>query len=954
MAAVAAEPGAAAVPTTTITSATDDEGPREPGPADPGLPGALVDTDEPREYGPAVESVVPRVEDGGDGEERRHVGPELEPAAGKALSDNTINDELLSNFPTDRISLDRFSPGALGDPEGGGNVSVQAVYRSILADPQPSAVFLHSFPAPPPVTEAGLSLAEPAEPTTNVTTDRAETADRDRGYTALVQPELRPGPAEDAMLDGTAERLSVPHSVDPDSGFGKNSAGNEELSGRGLRDSSPPCRSPKRRLMTDSLKQEKPAGEDSSRPEPGPEPGFGAPPLASVQDLSPGSEVRVSLDHVIDDALVVSFRLGEKLFSGVLMDVSKRFGPYGIPITVFPRRDDRSRPQMSVQSQPVAGDDPSAKQEEVTVSPSSPPPLHPHPWTSKPPPLFQEGAPYPPPLFIRDTYNQALPQPLPRKIKRPKRRYRCEEPTSIMNAIKLRPRQVLCDKCKGVVASGGHRDTRRGPVDLRGEEASRRRRPADGPISSEVKRLRSDDKAGRTVADRRSASGIRVSSSSSSSSSRRVLRGVASSSSSSPSSSNRMCLKLNSKKVLAKGSAVDRSKARQVLKKLARSSQPSPPPAHRRPKDQNQNQNQDQTHNQDRTKAVTRAAALQNHNQKVHYTRRQHLSGAAVSSSSHTPLPPRMRLKPQRYRTDDSQAPCSSSSSSPPTKQSACSSPPKPSLSPVLTPESSTAPSPPSTTAPPPALHSCAASVAVEIQEVSTPEEEGTEQGKGGDDGQVMDPPPRSSSLDSSHSECSSTETFDLPPHGDAPSSSPPTPPPSSLGPRCPSSSSPSTPPPRADDEELQAGGEEEEGGELKRRRKSSTSSSSSSSSSSSVFSKLVSKCLLPDGRTVCVGDIVWAKIYGFPWWPARVLGITVSRRGDTGLAVRQEARVSWFGSPTTSFLPLTQLSPFLESFQSRFDRKRKGPYRRAIAEAASAAKQLTPEVRALLTQFET
>lgn len=104
----------------------------------------------------------------------------------------------------------------------------------------------------------------------------------------------------------------------------------------------------------------------------------------------------------------------------------------------------------------------------------------------------------------------------------------------------------------------------------------------------------------------------------------------------------------------------------------------------------------------------------------------------------------------------------------------------------------------------------------------------------------------------------------------------------------------------------------------------------------------------------MCVGDIVWAKIYGFPWWPARVLGITVARRGDTGLDVRQEARVSWFGSPTTSFLPLSQLSPFLETFQSRFDRKRKGPYRRAIAEAASAAKQLTPEVRALLTQFET
>uniref|UniRef100_A0A6G1S1M4 PWWP domain containing 2A n=2 Tax=Neoaves TaxID=3078114 RepID=A0A6G1S1M4_9GRUI len=119
------------------------------------------------------------------------------------------------------------------------------------------------------------------------------------------------------------------------------------------------------------------------------------------------------------------------------------------------------------------------------------------------------------------------------------------------------------------------------------------------------------------------------------------------------------------------------------------------------------------------------------------------------------------------------------------------------------------------------------------------------------------------------------------------------------------------------------------------------------------VFSKNVSKCVTPDGRTVCVGDIVWAKIYGFPWWPARILTITVSRK-DNGLLVRQEARISWFGSTTTSFLALAQLSPFLESFQLRFNKKRKGLYRKAVTEAAKAAKQLTPEVRALLTQFET
>ncbi|MEQ2235720.1 hypothetical protein ILYODFUR_005140 [Ilyodon furcidens] len=845
MAAVAAEPGAV-VPTTTRS-----EDPPEPGPGRPG------DHEVPAEPSNSPESSPGGNPENAESGEGRHVGPEQKPGAGPVLpgTDRTTEGQLdrsqttegqldrsgstedlldrsgahldrtaskdVSDLPVDRSGSDRVFTGLLSSES-------TSSYRTISLDPQPPAVFLHSVPDPASVSEAGLSLAEPAEPT--------ETTELDRCYTILDQEELGSGPTEDSVLDEDPQ---------PGTRFCKSSAG--------------------------------PKHEDGSGSEP-----------RSLLDLSPGTEVRVSLEHVIDDALVVSFRLGEQVFSGVLMDVSKRFGPYGIPITMFPRRNDRGRPPVSLQTV-TAGSELSTNQEEasaVSVIPS-----HPQPWSSKPPPLFQEGAPYPPPLFIRDTYNQALPQPPPRKIKRPKRRYRCEEPTSIMNAIKLRPRQVLCDKCKGVVASGSHREARRGSVDLRSEEASRRRRPTDVPMSSELKRLKIDDKSGRNAADKRS-SGIQVTSSS-----RRVV-------SSSAASSSQMRLKLNSKKVLTKGS--DLPNNRKVLQKLA---------PHHRPKDQNQ----------DHSKAVTRAAALQNHSQKVHFTRRlQHLSSTAIS----TPLPPRMRLKPQRYRTEEP-APCATSESSP-----------KPATSPTHTPPSPVTAPP---TAPPPP---CAGTVTIE-----TNENEGVQEGAGW---QEVEPPPPSSSsysLDSSHSECSSTETYDLPPPGGLPSSSSgPTPaPPSSstkLVPRCPPSLSPA--PPTAEGED------EEEGGDMKRRRKLSTSSSSSSSSSSSVFSKSVSKCLLPDGRTVCVGDIVWAKIYGFPWWPARVLGITVARRGDTGLAVRQEARVSWFGSPTTSFLPLAQLSPFLETFQSRFDKKRKGPYRRAIAEAASAAKQLTPEVRALLTQFET
>lgn len=83
--------------------------------------------------------------------------------------------------------------------------------------------------------------------------------------------------------------------------------------------------------------EQPPAAEE--RPEP-PLPQPAAPALlppaggdSAVSQLIPGSEVRVTLDHIIEDALVVSFRLGEKLFSGVLMDLSKRYRAHPQPST---------------------------------------------------------------------------------------------------------------------------------------------------------------------------------------------------------------------------------------------------------------------------------------------------------------------------------------------------------------------------------------------------------------------------------------------------------------------------------------------------------------------------------------------------------------------------------------------------------------------------------------------
>lgn len=101
-----------------------------------------------------------------------------------------------------------------------------------------------------------------------------------------------------------------------------------------------------------------------------------------------------------------------------------------------------------------------------------------------------------------------------------------------------------------------------------------------------------------------------------------------------------------------------------------------------------------------------------------------------------------------------------------------------------------------------------------------------------------------------------------------------------------------------------------------------------------------VSKCIANDGRYIHVGDIVWGKIQGFPWWPGRVLTISVSQR-DNGLVITQVAQVSWFGSSTMSHMQCTELQPFLEDFNLRYNRKKRGAYKMAIKQATVAAQSL-------------
>ncbi|XP_004696819.1 PWWP domain-containing protein 2A isoform X2 [Echinops telfairi] len=531
---------------------------------------------------------------------------------------------------------------------------------------------------------------------------------------------------------------------------------------------------------------------------------------------------------------------------------------------------------MQLQSSPFQ-EGAEGKQEVKGAVPRAPPPepsLAESLWTSKPPPLFHEGAPYPPPLFIRDTYNQSIPQPPPRKIKRPKRKMYREEPTSIMNAIKLRPRQVLCDKCKSSVVAE-KKEMRKGSSasDSSKYEDKKRRNETVTTVNKKLKTDHKVDGKNPTESQKRSAV---VKGSSMAHSRGRVVKV--------PAQAHPSKAHLSTKKVL-QSKNMDHAKVLRIAKDKAQ----------RKPSE---------------------TSASKSAHSKVHHTRR-------YPNPSSGSLPPRVRLKPQRYRNEENDSSLKTglekvrSGKMAPKPQSRCTSTrsageaPSENQSPSKGPEE-------------------ASGEVQHTSEVHVPGEQDEPQtlGKKGSKSSISvymtlnqkRPDSCSASvcsidstddLKSSNSECSSSESFDFPPGSmHAPSTS------------------------------------------------SSTSSSKeekklSNSLKMKIFSKNVSKCVTPDGRTICVGDIVWAKIYGFPWWPARILTITVSRK-DNGLLVRQEARISWFGSPTTSFLALSQLSPFLENFQSRFNKKRKGLYRKAITEAAKAAKQLTPEVRALLTQFET
>ncbi|KAA0187081.1 hypothetical protein FBUS_11329, partial [Fasciolopsis buskii] len=119
---------------------------------------------------------------------------------------------------------------------------------------------------------------------------------------------------------------------------------------------------------------------------------------------------------------------------------------------------------------------------------------------------------------------------------------------------------------------------------------------------------------------------------------------------------------------------------------------------------------------------------------------------------------------------------------------------------------------------------------------------------------------------------------------------------------------------------------------------------------------RLVKRCKLPDGVVFRIGDLVWSKLSGWPYWPAQITSIHQSVldeqevSSDVALqpgakAVSYTACLHWFAWHQVSYMTCDKLYHFMQHYK-RFDNKRKrGVFRQAVNEARQAADKKRDEV---------
>ncbi|RDD38785.1 PWWP domain-containing protein 2A [Trichoplax sp. H2] len=93
-----------------------------------------------------------------------------------------------------------------------------------------------------------------------------------------------------------------------------------------------------------------------------------------------------------------------------------------------------------------------------------------------------------------------------------------------------------------------------------------------------------------------------------------------------------------------------------------------------------------------------------------------------------------------------------------------------------------------------------------------------------------------------------------------------------------------------------------------------------------------------PSCRTFQVGDIVWGKVQGHPWWPGRIVSLDATVEEQHLYPCK--AVVAWYNSNTCSIISARRLYDFDESYDLRHMPKRRGAYQKAVEDALLASRQ--------------
>ncbi|XP_069095862.1 PWWP domain-containing protein 2B [Pleurodeles waltl] len=581
-------------------------------------------------------------------------------------------------------------------------------------------------------------------------------------------------------------------------------------------------------------------------------------------ELRVGSRISVLLEQVVNEALVVSFQWGQRSFSGILLQSRQKSGLFCVPPPLLPKQDDPSA------SSAINGIDddrnlvqplleipyPSSDTFEKSICDPDPPSVPPPGTRSTYPPYF-EGAPFPPPIWLRHSYNQWVPQPPPRTIKRTKRRLSRNRDSGrlIMSTIRLRPRQVLCEKCKNTLnPENDNNDSPSlhtvGTLDIQKDQKR------DDELEFDDRRGKKEMKEVEHISQEL------------------VPRSPV--------------IKISFSTPQGTGEVVE------IPSRVHGSVEPFCPRRILQNGGSDQPKQIDSEGIQETSSCVEKCESSELASiPKLKLTRPMH-------SSTDAP-PPKIRLKPHRMADGGGVSvykaelinelnifQCRKESDSAPF----CTNMPSGKAFP-------------------------------EMSSGSSGEDDdfkGFPHCRNGHTNLNLLMNYHKRNVDSSSISVCSTDSLD---DSSKSSSSELTSPVSDFL--------------TCDDV-----------------------SSSSKDGHKTVppltvrlHTKCISMCVTDEGKTFTIGDIVWGKIHGFPWWPASILSIITSQR-EYGEPPWQEAKVSWFGSPTTSFLSVSKLCSFSEFFKQRFNRKKKGLYRKAITEAANAVEHLSPEIRELLMQCDT